>query len=83
MVIRSEGKVIFVTPPNKRVPQNAQIFRKEGLIATDVVADRSRALLAGPDLNACGYTDNPALALHVFQFVQMIIDSSDFNAKEE
>ncbi len=81
--MRRNVKVIFVTPPNKRVPQNAQIFRKEGLIATDVVADRSRALLAGPDLNACGYTDNPALALHVFQFVQMIIDSSDFNAKEE
>ncbi|MHB1441076.1 MAG: TrmB family transcriptional regulator [Cuniculiplasma sp.] len=76
-------KVIFVTPPNKRVPANAETFRKEGLIATDVVADKSRALLAGPDLNACGYTDNPALALHVFQFVQMIIDSSDFNSREE
>ena len=52
--MRRNVKVIFVTPPNKRVPQNAQIFRKEGLIATDVVADSSRALLAGPDLKACG-----------------------------
>ncbi len=73
--------VVFVTPPNKRVPENVQIFRKEGLIATDVVADRTRALLAGPDLSACGYTDNPALALHVFQFVQMIIDTSEFLAR--
>ncbi len=77
--IRRNVKVIFVTPPNKRVPQNVQVFRKDGLIATDIVADKSRALLAGPDLNACGYTDNPALAMHVYQFVQMIIDSSDFH----
>jgi Predicted transcriptional regulators len=75
--------VVFVTPPNTKVPEYAQIFRKDGLIATDVVADKSRALLAGPDLTACGYTDNPALALHVFQFVQMIIDASEFLAKGE
>ena len=77
--LRRNVKVIFVTPPNKRVPPNVQTFRKEGLIATDIVSDRTRALLAGPDLNACGYTDNPALAMHVYQFVQMIIDSSDFH----
>lgn len=70
--------VVFVSPPNTRVPEYAQTFRKDGLIATDVVADKTRALLAGPDLSACGYTDNPALALHVFQFVQMIIDTSEF-----
>lgn len=70
--------VVFVSPPNTRVPEFARTFRKTGLIATDVVADKTRALLAGPDLSACGYTDNPALALHVFQFVQMIIDTSEF-----
>jgi sugar-specific transcriptional regulator TrmB len=79
---RRNVNIIFVTPPNKRVPLNAQTFRKEGLIATDVVADRTRALLAGPDLDACGYTDNPALALHVFQFIQMIIDSSNVTVEK-
>ncbi len=73
--IKRGVKVIFVTPPNKRIPPNTIVYRKEGLIATDVVSDQVRAMLAGPELDACGYTDNPALALHVYQFVNMMIES--------
>lgn len=68
--------VVFVTPPNRKVPPNINVYRKEGLIATDVVSDKSRAMLASPDMEACGYTDNPVLALHVYQFINMIIDTS-------
>jgi sugar-specific transcriptional regulator TrmB len=70
-------RIVFVTPPNKRVPANVEVFRKEGLIATDVVSDQKRAMLAGPDLDACGYTDNPALALHVYQFINMMLASGN------
>ncbi|MGC8515661.1 MAG: TrmB family transcriptional regulator [Thermoplasmata archaeon] len=70
-------RIVFVTPPNKRVPPNVEVFRKEGLIATDVVSDQKRAMLAGPDLDACGYTDNPALALHVYQFINMMLASGN------
>ncbi len=73
--IKRNIRVVFVTPPNKRVPANVEVFRKEGLIATDVVSDQKRAMLAGPDLDACGYTDNPALALHVYQFINMMLAS--------
>ncbi|MCL5803141.1 MAG: TrmB family transcriptional regulator [Thermoplasmataceae archaeon] len=72
--IKRGVKVVFVTPPNKRVPSNITVYRKDGLIATDVVSDQTRALLAGPELDACGYTDNPALALHVYQFINMMIN---------
>ncbi len=54
-------------------PPNITVYRKEGLIATDIVSDKTRALLAGADLDACGYTDNPALALHVYQFITMMM----------
>ena len=73
--IKRGVKVIFVTPPNKRIPPNTIVYRKEGLIATDVASDQVRAMLAGPELDACGYTDNPALALHVYQFINMMIES--------
>ena len=72
--IKRGVKVVFVSPPNKRVPENSEVFIVDGLIATDVVSDGTRALLAGPDLDACGYTDNPALAMHVYQFIQMLIE---------
>ncbi len=81
--LRRGVKVVFVAPPNKRTPHNVQSFTKDSLIATDIVADKTRALLAGPDLSACGYTDNPALAMHVYQFVQMIIDVSEMHSTGE
>lgn len=74
--IKRGVRVVFVTPPNKRVPPNTEVYRKDGLISTDVVSDQVRGLLAGPELDACGYTDNPALALHVYQFINMMIENS-------
>ncbi len=78
--IKRGVRVIFVAPPNKRVPENAEVYRKESLIATDVVSDSTRALIAGPDMDACGYTDNPALAMHVRQFINIIIGDSGLGA---
>ncbi|MGP6220979.1 TrmB family transcriptional regulator [Caldiplasma sukawensis] len=72
--------IVIITPPNKRAPENVKVLRKEGLIATDIVSDKTRAILTDPDLNACGYTDNPTLALHVYQFVQMIIENSEIHS---
>ncbi len=71
--IKRGAHVVLITPPNKRVPPNVTVYRKEGLMATDMVSDQLRALIAGPDLETCGYSDNPALTLHVYQFINMMI----------
>ena len=73
MAIKRNVKVIIVTLPNQRVPKGVEIYRKSGLIATDIVADNKKALLAAPELNACGYTDNPALAQHLTHFINILI----------
>ncbi|EQD48349.1 hypothetical protein B2A_08004 [mine drainage metagenome] len=31
--------------------------------------------MGDPELGACGYSDNPSLALHVYQFINMIIQN--------
>ncbi len=74
--------VVFVVPYTKKVPPNVMVYRKDGLIATDAVSDRCRAILASPDLEACGYTDNPSLALHVYQFISMLIETSSGGGNE-
>lgn len=71
--IKRGVRVVFVTPPNKRVPPNTEVYRKEGLSVTDVVSDQTRALLAGPEMDACGYTDNPALAMQVYLFISTMM----------
>ncbi|AGB05417.1 putative transcriptional regulator [Aciduliprofundum sp. MAR08-339] len=67
-------KIIVVTQPNQRAPPGTQVYRKTGLMATDIVCDNKRALLASPELNACGYTDNPALAQHLTHFINILIE---------
>jgi len=70
-------KIVFVTLPNQRVPQGVITYRRRGLVATDIVCDNRKALLASPELSACGYTDNPALAQHLTHFINILIESGD------
>ena len=61
-----------ITSPFVKVPKGIDVVRREGLIATDVVSDGKAALLAAPDLSACGYTDNEALAAHLEAFLRIM-----------
>jgi len=49
------------------------VYWRKGLIATDIIADGERALLASPDLSACGFTDNAALAAHLESFLRILM----------
>lgn len=71
-------EVTIITAPLQKVPEqfkakNVKIIRKNGLLATDVITDNEKALIAAPDLDACGYTDNAILAAHLESFLQILI----------
>ena len=70
---RRNVDVLVVTEPYQRVPSRARSHRRADLLVTDVIADGEMALLASPDLEACGYTDNPQLARHLEDFLKLII----------
>jgi len=63
-----------ITEPNQKVPEGIEVHWKKGLIATDVISDGETALLASPDLNACGFTDNASLARHLENFLQILTE---------
>lgn len=65
-------RMIVITSPFVKVPKGTEAVRREGLIATDVVSDGKAALLAAPDLSACGYTDNETLAAHLDEFLRIM-----------
>jgi len=65
-------RIRIITSPFVKVPKGMEVVRREGLIATDVVSDGNAALLAAPDLSACGYTDNEALAAHLEEFLRIM-----------
>lgn len=69
--------VTVITSPFVKVPKVSRVIRRKGLIATDVVADGKTALLAAPDLSACGYTDNEALSRHLEDFLSIMAESGD------
>ncbi len=70
------GVVITVlTPHGQKVFPDIQVKRKNGLIATDVIVDSHTALIASPNLETCGFTDNAYLASHLENFLQIAVDS--------
>jgi sugar-specific transcriptional regulator TrmB len=67
-------EVTVITEPLQKVPWDVKVARRSGLIATDVVADGESALIASPDLDECGYIDNPSLAMHLEQFLEILME---------
>ena len=71
-------QITIITAPLQKVPEqfkakNVKIIRRKGLLATDVISDNEKALIAAPDLEACGYTDNEILAAHLESFLHMMM----------
>jgi len=65
--------ITVITEPMQKIPEGARAVFRKGLIATDIIADGERALIASPDLSACGYTDNPTLAKHLESFLHIVM----------
>ena len=61
-VVKRGVNITVITAPGERVMDGINIERRERLIATDIISDEQRALLASPGIEVCGYTNNPSLA---------------------
>ena len=67
-------EVTVITEPLQKPPKGVKMVRRKGLIATDVVSDSIRALIASPDLSTCGYIENASLAAHLEQFLEIMME---------
>jgi len=66
--------IIVISTPTQRVPKEFRVVKKERLVATDIVSDRKKAMLASSELEACGYTDNASLVEHLNRFLEILIE---------
>ncbi|MBU0684620.1 MAG: helix-turn-helix domain-containing protein [Thermoplasmatota archaeon] len=69
--------VSIMTSPFVKAPKGVAVVRRKALIATDVISDGKTALIAAPDLSACGYTDNEALSKHLEDFLNIMSERRD------
>jgi sugar-specific transcriptional regulator TrmB len=65
--------VTVIAEPGARVEPGVRVVRGEHLVATDVVSDEALALIAAPDLAACGFSSNPFLAIHLRRFLDIML----------
>ena len=63
------ASIIVITSPFQKVPEGATALRKDGILAVDLITDSENALVAAPDLSACGFTRNDVLADHLARFM--------------
>lgn len=68
--------VTFITAPAQKIPEGVKHIPHRNILATDVLADGSRALLASPGLEACGFTENPLLAELLKQFLEIVMEKA-------
>jgi sugar-specific transcriptional regulator TrmB len=66
-------KVVVITLPGSKVPESSEVYRKSDLLATDLIVDGEMAMIASPDLELCGFSDNPFIAEHLERFMRMAI----------
>lgn len=69
--------ITVITSPFVKAPLGVHVIRRRALIATDVIADGKTALIAAPDLSACGFTDNEVLSRHLEDFLRIMSESRD------
>jgi len=65
-------KITIITEPAVKVPSADEVYRRKGLIATDVIVDGTLAMIATEDMDLCGYSDNPLIAAHLENFLHMV-----------
>ncbi len=65
-------QISVIAPDNQRAPPGVRIYRNNNLIATDMVVDGVKAIIAAPDLSACGFSDNPLLVEHLDKFLEIL-----------
>ena len=70
-------QVTLITSPFVKAPKGVRVIRRKGLIATDIISDGKTALIAAPDLSACGFTDNEALSRHLEDFLNIMAERHD------
>jgi HTH-type transcriptional regulator, sugar sensing transcriptional regulator len=66
-------RVVIITLPGVKVPESTEVHRKTDLLATDLITDSEMAMIASPDLELCGFSDNPFIAEHLERFMRMAI----------
>lgn len=65
--------ISVITLPGQKFVSGTQLFRRSGLIATDMVVDGKHALVAGASLEVCGFSDNEVMAQHLEGFLKMMM----------
>jgi HTH-type transcriptional regulator, sugar sensing transcriptional regulator len=70
-------EVTFITAPAQKIPEGCRHVPRQHILATDLLVDGEHALLASPGLEACGFTDNPILAEHLKQFLDIMLERAE------
>jgi HTH-type transcriptional regulator, sugar sensing transcriptional regulator len=75
-------RIVVITLPGAKVPESSEVHRKSDLLATDLITDGEMAMIASPDLELCGFSDNPFIAEHLERFMRMAIGKDGADRKE-
>jgi sugar-specific transcriptional regulator TrmB len=74
--LKRNVEVTVMTDQGQRPPPCSRVVRSKSLTATQLISDSKSALIAAPDLSACGYSDDEFLASHLKSFLLIAMEHS-------
>jgi sugar-specific transcriptional regulator TrmB len=74
-LVKKGVRVRLITESKTRL-EGVEIRLRKPILAVDVLVDEKEAILGLPDYSACGWVQNPAIAKHFKEFLELLWKSS-------
>lgn len=76
MPLVKRGLKVRLVTDSKIYLEKVRVRLHKPVLAVDVLVDDKEALISLPDFSACGWVENPAIARHFKEFIELLWRSS-------
>lgn len=65
-------KIKLITEPTSTFPEKAEVKFRKPILAVDILVDGIEAMISLPDYSVCGWVENPTIAKHFKEFLELL-----------
>ncbi|MEM2936510.1 MAG: helix-turn-helix domain-containing protein [Candidatus Bathyarchaeia archaeon] len=72
LLIESQDKIRLVTEIPEEIPEGLEVKLHKPVLAVDILVDGREAMISMPDYSVCGWVENPLIAKHFKEFLELL-----------
>lgn len=71
-LIKKRVKIKLVTESLGKIPEGLEVKFHKPVVAADILVDGREAMISMPDYSVCGWVENPIIAKHFKEFLELL-----------